>query len=96
MKASTFCHGTSGSSVWVGEINNPPPLPTVSILSLTTARTSAGDVVVLSPEEIHDRATSDDGRRPPSGIKWVLVNGGVVVDNGLVVRMDQGKALCPC
>jgi N-acyl-D-amino-acid deacylase len=56
---------------------------------------AVGDVVVLSPEEIHDRATSDDGRRPPSGIKWVLVNGGVVVDNGLVVRMDQGKALCP-
>jgi N-acyl-D-amino-acid deacylase len=56
---------------------------------------AVGDVVVFSPEEIHDRATSDDGRRPPSGIKWVLVNGGVVVDNGLVVRMDQGEALCP-
>jgi N-acyl-D-amino-acid deacylase len=56
---------------------------------------AAGDVVVFSPEEIGDHATPGGGRLPPSGIKWVLVNGQVVVDNGEVVRSDQGRALCP-
>lgn len=53
------------------------------------------DVVVLDPERIADAATYAEGRLPPAGIEWVLVNGQVVVEKGKVLGSHAGQALRP-
>jgi N-acyl-D-amino-acid deacylase len=55
----------------------------------------AADLVVLSPDEVADGATYQDGRRPPTGIDWVLVNGHVAVEDGCCVGTSGGRALMP-
>ena len=40
------------------------------------------DVVVFDPDTVADRATFDNPKQYPGGIEYVLVNGGVVVENG--------------
>ena len=42
------------------------------------------DIAVFDPETIIDRATYTDPIQPSAGIKYVLVNGGVVLDNGVL------------
>ena len=39
------------------------------------------DLVVFDPRKIEDRATYQDPATPPDGIKWVLVNGQLVVSS---------------
>ena len=56
---------------------------------------AAADLVILSPEEVKDRATPEAGRLEPVGIETVLVNGQVVVDQGLCVGGNHGHALRP-
>jgi N-acyl-D-amino-acid deacylase len=56
---------------------------------------AAADLVSLSPERVADGATYQAGRRPPTGIDWVLVNGHVVVENGRYVGGEWGRALTP-
>jgi N-acyl-D-amino-acid deacylase len=53
------------------------------------------DVVVLDPERVADEATFEAGRRRPSGIEWVLVNGQVVVERGEYIGSEHGRALRP-
>jgi N-acyl-D-amino-acid deacylase len=53
------------------------------------------DVVVLDPERVADGATFEAGRRRPSGIEWVLVNGQVVVERGEYIGSEHGRALRP-
>jgi N-acyl-D-amino-acid deacylase len=53
------------------------------------------DVVVLDPEQIADAATYAEGRLPPAGIEWVLVNGQVVVEKGKYLGGHAGQALRP-
>ena len=55
----------------------------------------AADLVVLKPDEIADRATVTAGRRPPTGIDWVLLNGQPVVKHGHYQGGDFGQALTP-
>jgi N-acyl-D-amino-acid deacylase len=56
---------------------------------------SAADVVVLDPDTVADGATFAEGRRPPAGIEWVLVNGRVMVDRGEYLEGGTGRALRP-
>ncbi len=53
------------------------------------------DLVVFDPERITDRATYEDPRRPPEGIKAVLVNGSLAVLNGCVIPRNSGRFLTP-
>ena len=43
---------------------------------------AAADVVIFDHDRVADRATYDDGRRPPDGIEWVLVNGRPAIAQG--------------
>jgi N-acyl-D-amino-acid deacylase len=57
-------------------------------------RKGAGaDLVVLDPELVSDAATFSEGRLPPAGIEWVLVNGQVVVQRGEYLGSSAGQAL---
>jgi N-acyl-D-aspartate/D-glutamate deacylase len=42
------------------------------------------DITVFDPDTILDQATYTDPTQPSVGIKYVLVNGGVVLDNGVL------------
>jgi N-acyl-D-amino-acid deacylase len=56
---------------------------------------AAADLVVLDPERVADGATFAAGRRPPTGIEWVLVNGQVVVQRGEYLEGGTGRVLRP-
>jgi N-acyl-D-aspartate/D-glutamate deacylase len=55
------------------------------------------DVVIFDPQTIRNKATWEEPRRYPEGIRNVLVNGKVVVEdndhtgalNGKVLRLNQ-------
>ncbi|MDX1563988.1 MAG: amidohydrolase family protein [Phycisphaeraceae bacterium] len=41
----------------------------------------AADLVIFDPDTIADRATYAEPAEPPAGIRWVLINGAVVVES---------------
>jgi len=51
------------------------------------------DVVVFDPETIIDKSTFDDPTQPPEGIRWVMVNGELAVENGQVTGATSGQVL---
>jgi N-acyl-D-aspartate/D-glutamate deacylase len=52
------------------------------------------DIVVFDPETIIDRGTFEDPVQAPGGIKYVLVNGTLTVDEGeLVEDAAAGQAV---
>ncbi|WP_129780769.1 N-acyl-D-amino-acid deacylase family protein [Peristeroidobacter soli] len=51
------------------------------------------DIVVLSPGQLHSRATYIDTKLAPSGVDFILVNGQVALDNGKPVPARYGKLL---
>ena len=51
------------------------------------------DVVVFDPETIIDKSTFDDPTRPPEGIRCVIVNGELAVENGRVLGATSGQVL---
>ena len=52
------------------------------------------DLVVFNPDTIIDRGTYENPAQAPEGIKYVLVNGAVAVDNGkLVEGVKAGTAV---
>jgi len=53
----------------------------------------AADVVCLDPDTVRDIATYEEPRRLPDGIPYVLVNGQVVVDDGVRTDALPGRAL---
>jgi len=55
----------------------------------------AADIVVLDPETIIDRGWFDDGRRPPVGIDYVIVNGKLAVEAGRRTPALAGAVLKP-
>ena len=48
------------------------------------------DITVFNPESILDQATYVDPIQPSAGIEYVLVNGGVVLDNGVLDPTVRG------
>jgi N-acyl-D-aspartate/D-glutamate deacylase len=53
----------------------------------------AADVVVFAPDEITDRATYAEPQRYPDGVRTVVVNGRIVVDNGTHLGERPGEIL---
>lgn len=53
----------------------------------------AADVVVFDPATVQDTATFDDPKQHPTGIHYVIVNGEIVVDNGVHTQVRSGRAL---
>lgn len=53
----------------------------------------AADLTVFDPATVADRATYADPAQPPQGIRWVLVNGRVAVDDGAVADAHAGQVL---
>lgn len=51
------------------------------------------DLVVFDPATIIDTATYDDPRHYPPGVSHVIVNGQVVVENGVVESVPAGQVL---
>ena len=51
------------------------------------------DVVVFDPETIHDRATFDHPNQLSEGMRFVLVNGVPVIDQGKMTSALPGKVL---
>ncbi len=51
------------------------------------------DLVVFDPQQVANRATHSGPQSPPVGIEWVLVNGGVAVENGLPTSGLHGQVL---
>jgi N-acyl-D-aspartate/D-glutamate deacylase len=53
----------------------------------------AADIVVFDPQRIRDRATFAQPSLPSEGIDFVLVNGGVVLENGKYTGVKAGMVL---
>jgi len=51
------------------------------------------DIVIFNPHSIIDNATFESSHRFPSGIKEVLVNGKLVVEEGKLISSLPGKSL---
>ena len=54
------------------------------------------DIVIFDPDTIKDKATYSDPHQYPEGIKYVIVNGQVVVENGKLTGAMPGKVLRRC
>ncbi len=51
------------------------------------------DIVVFAPDKVIDKATYDDPHQYPEGINYVIVNGEVVVEKGMLTGARPGKVL---
>jgi N-acyl-D-amino-acid deacylase len=51
------------------------------------------DLVVFDPNAVIDKATFEDPSQPPAGIRWVVVNGAVAVEDGKIAGATTGKVL---
>jgi N-acyl-D-aspartate/D-glutamate deacylase len=51
------------------------------------------DLVVFDPNAVIDKATFEDPSQPPDGIRWVVVNGEVAVEDGKIAGATSGKVL---
>ena len=53
----------------------------------------AADIVIFDPNRIQDRATFAEPDLTAEGIKFVIVNGGLVIDQGKFTGATPGKVL---
>ncbi|MGE0785562.1 MAG: amidohydrolase family protein [Sandaracinaceae bacterium] len=51
------------------------------------------DLVVFSPERVHDRATFESPQNPPLGFSHVMVNGAFIVRDGEATAARPGRVL---
>ncbi len=52
------------------------------------------DIVVFDPETFRDQSTFEKPNLPSTGVKYLLVNGTVVIDGGTIVSgVAPGRAL---
>ena len=54
---------------------------------------SAADIVLFDPETIKDMSTYDRPRAKAQGIRWVLVNGHVAMEDGKLTGTRGGRTL---
>ncbi|RJQ05974.1 MAG: D-aminoacylase [Bacillota bacterium] len=59
----------------------------------TLARGNWADVVVFDPDTLADRATAKEPYLEPTGVKWVVVNGRVALENGKASGTMAGMVL---
>ena len=57
------------------------------------AEGSPADLVIFEPENFRDKATFAEPLLPPEGIRYVIVNGNVAVDEGLLNASPCGRFL---
>lgn len=53
----------------------------------------AADIVILDPEKVNDRSTFENPHQYSEGIPFVIVNGGMVVENNQHTGLRSGKSL---
>jgi N-acyl-D-amino-acid deacylase len=53
------------------------------------------DLVVFDPTTIRDRATFEEPHQFPEGIHWVIVDGHVTLDRGVLSDRLAGRVLAP-
>ena len=53
------------------------------------------DVVLFDPAALKDNATYQDSRQYSTGMKYVIVNGKISIDNGNFNDVLAGKLLLP-
>ena len=51
------------------------------------------DVIVFDPQKVQDLATYSDPHQHATGMRWVLVNGRVVIDDGVPTKTLAGTVL---
>jgi N-acyl-D-amino-acid deacylase len=61
----------------------------------TLAPNAFADVVVFDPATFTDRATYEEPTKLASGMKYVIVNGVVAVDDGTYTGATAGRVLKP-
>lgn len=54
---------------------------------------SAADLVLFHPDEVCDRATFDEPKRVSGGVRFVLVNGVVALEEGKMTGARAGRTL---
>jgi N-acyl-D-amino-acid deacylase len=54
---------------------------------------SFADITVFNPENVDSHVTLTDPRMPPSGVKHVVVNGRIVLEDGKFQNVHPGRAL---
>ncbi len=52
----------------------------------------AADITVFDPETVIDRATYESPALPSEGVRFVLVNGAVALENGVATGARSGAA----
>ena len=57
------------------------------------AKDNYADIVLFNPETVIDNATFVDPHQFPSGIEYVIVNGGITVENGKHTGAQSGTVL---
>jgi N-acyl-D-aspartate/D-glutamate deacylase len=53
------------------------------------------DLTVFDPKTVRDTATFEDPGRYPIGIRWVIVNGQVTLDDGVLTAARAGRFVRP-
>jgi len=51
------------------------------------------DLVIFDPDAIIDKSTFEDPSQHPEGIRWVIVNGEIAVEDGNITGASSGKVL---
>jgi N-acyl-D-aspartate/D-glutamate deacylase len=85
-----------GLLTWEEAVHKMTGLPAarVGLRGRGTVREGAyADLVVFDPDTIADRATYADPHQYPEGIHHVLVNGRLVVQNGVQTEELPGRVL---
>ena len=59
----------------------------------TIAAGKKADLVLFDAAAVADRGTKTDPSLPPVGVRWVLVNGEVVLDDGRMTGARPGRAI---
>lgn len=54
---------------------------------------SDADIVIFDYDKIQDKSTYEEPSKDPEGINYVIINGQVAVENGVVVNDRLGKSL---
>jgi len=59
----------------------------------TIEKDKIADLVVFDPDEIRDNATFDDPVQYSSGIEFLIINGNIVIDEGVFNGKMAGKTI---
>ena len=84
-----------GGLDWNHAVSHATSIPS-GMCWLDAGRIEAGahaDLVVFEPDKFRDMATFDKPLLPPAGIKYVIVNGRIAVDDGVADTEPYGRFL---